>query len=387
VTVTRADVFGGGRQDLIIIYSKLGRKPFSFPAGSRHITYQAKQAMLKIVRPGGATQTTPIRSAKAASMLAVAHVNNNPGAAVFIQTAGISSGSWGTIYDAYHGRLVHAGDFAYGGDSGAQAEIACLPSNPPKLIQFILEPVGTLNRPWKGTKITYVWRQGRLARVAERKLTVSSRSIPILGGSSPIGVGCLVGIGAYATASGAKTTPARVPTPAPIPAPAIKGLLGRHLFLDSAARWNGTLYGSGYYDTQATNPLTAPARASRGCRISCDPTIWAWSPKAKRWRLMFVNHGTPGGSDLLLATGGSLLDFTTSPGTRLFRTTNGSTYTLTRLPAAMTAGVLTEVYRAGGSLVAIVMHGNQGGFENAPVVWTSTNGLRWIPAEPVSAPG
>lgn len=138
VTVTRGEVLGSGQQDLIIIYSKLGPQPFSFPAGSRQVTYQAKQAMLKIVRPGGATQTTPIRSAKAASLLAVAHVNNNRGEAVFMQTGGISSGSWGTIYDAYHGRLVHAGDFAYGGDSGAQAEVGCLPGNPPKLIQFKL---------------------------------------------------------------------------------------------------------------------------------------------------------------------------------------------------------------------------------------------------------
>ena len=102
---------------------------------------------------------------------------------------------------------------------------------------------------------------------------------------------------------------------------------------------------------------------------------------------MFVNHGTPGGSDLLFSTGRSLLDFTTSPGTRLFRTTNGSTYTLVRLPAAMTAGILTETYRAGRSLVAIVTHGNQAGYETAPLVWTSTNGVRWTPAEPISAPG
>lgn len=173
-------------------------------------------------------------------------------------------------------------------------------------------------------------------------------------------------------------------TPEPTPAPSTG--LGHNTFLDSVTSWKGTLYGSGAYDTQASKPPATPTGDFNGCAISCDPTIWPWSPKLTRWRLVFVNH-TPGGSDQLLASGRSLLDFTTSPDTRLFRTTNGSTYTLARLPAAMAAGVLTDIYRIGGSLVAIVIHGNQGGHETVPVVWTSRNGTHWTPAEPVNTPG
>ncbi|MGH3827499.1 MAG: hypothetical protein ACRDQX_10055 [Pseudonocardiaceae bacterium] len=397
VTVTRANVFGGGGDDLVVVYSTLGHQPADFPTGSRSELYPAKQAMLEIVRPGGVIDTIPIRDAsqptrtpggvrvQAASVLSVAHASTAPGEQIFLQAGGISSGSWGTIYDAYHGRLVHAGNFAYGGDSGLQADFGCLPGDPPKLIQYNLEPVGMLYRPWRGTKTTYVWRRGLLVRVAERKVTVSSGSIPLLTDGSPIGVGCLVGIGSYRTATGGTTTPVSVSAPRPTPAPASTGL-GRDVFLGSITSWNGTLYGSGAYDAEASNPPVTPTHAFSGCRISCDPTIWVWSATLRRWQLVFVNHGTPGGSDQLLADGSSLFDFITTPGTKLFRTTNGRTYTLTRLPPAMAAGILTEAYLTGGSLVAIVTHGNQRGYENAPVVWTSTHGMRWTPAEPVAHP-
>ena len=45
--------------------------------------------------------------------------------------------------------------FSCGGDSGAQAEFACLPGKPPRVVQLAnLAPTGTFNGPWRGTKIT-----------------------------------------------------------------------------------------------------------------------------------------------------------------------------------------------------------------------------------------
>ena len=48
-----------------------------------------------------------------------------------------------------------------------------------------------------------------------------------------------------------------------------------------------------------------------------------------------------------MAFDGALLDFNTYPGTRLFRTTYGRTFTLVGLPAGLAGSLVTQIYRAG----------------------------------------
>ncbi len=123
--------------------------------------------MLEVVQPDGRAQAVPITGAKATSLLSVTRVNNSPGQEIFLQTGGISSGSFAAIYDTHHGHLPQAGSFSYGGDSGAQAELTCLPGTPLKVVQLAnLTPTGTLSGPWGAAKITYVWSQGRLVPTA-----------------------------------------------------------------------------------------------------------------------------------------------------------------------------------------------------------------------------
>ncbi len=374
VTVTRGDLLGGGREDLVVIYSRLAGRPFAFPAGSGQTAYQARQAMLEVVQPDGRAQTVPITGARAASLLSLARVNDSAGEELFLQTGGISSGSYGAIYDAYHGRVVRAGAFSYGGDSGLQARLSCLPGSPPKVVQLAVVPSGSLNGPWRGTRITYVWSRGRLVQAAKAAVAVSD---PIrFGFTSGIGVGCLAGIGAYRTATGGTVTPATMPAPTPPPAlQSTSGLERDAVLLDSFTSWRGVMYASGSA-LNATGPFS-------GCHTACYPTIWAYSATLKRWQLRFAGHLTPGGSNQLITFDGALLDFNTYPGTVLLRATNGRTFNLVALPARLAGSLIAEIYRARGSLVAVAIPGNGRGAGSAAPVWTSTNGTRWSPAAPV----
>ncbi|MDA8069698.1 MAG: GNAT family protein [Actinomycetota bacterium] len=69
-----------------------------------------------------------------------------------------------------------------------------------------------------------------------------------------------------------------------------------------------------------------------------------------------------------MAFDGALPDCNTYPGTRLFRATNGRTFTLVGLPAGLAGSPTTQIYRAGGSLVAIAMPGNGRGAGHADLI-------------------
>jgi hypothetical protein len=109
-----ADVFGDGRQDLVLSYSRLSHKalgglpPRSREPGQDSRRYPAEQAMLRIVSPDGHMITTAIKyttvpvngtpaeleRAQAASLISVAHVSNDPGKQIFLQIYHISSRSY-----------------------------------------------------------------------------------------------------------------------------------------------------------------------------------------------------------------------------------------------------------------------------------------------------
>lgn len=139
VSVRIADVSGNGHQDLVLSYSRVSQVSLRAPAsaltqpGRASRLYPAKQAMLRIVSPEGSVITAPIEymttplnktpaqleRAQAAALISVAHVGDEPGKEIFLQTAQISSGSLALVYSLYHSRLVASGVvLGYGGDGG-----------------------------------------------------------------------------------------------------------------------------------------------------------------------------------------------------------------------------------------------------------------------------
>jgi len=142
VTVRRADIAGDGRPDLILLYSRLSHEragQLGLPA-SLNKMYVATGAMLRVVRARGGRVTARIDGAKAAAIVAAAHVNDDPGDELFIQVSQISSGAAAVAYGLHDGRLVPAGvTLGYGGDLATKAGFDCLTGHPPRLVQRTFE--------------------------------------------------------------------------------------------------------------------------------------------------------------------------------------------------------------------------------------------------------
>ena len=166
VTVRRADIAGDGRPDLILLYSRLSHEragQLGLPA-SVSTMYVATTAMVRVLRARGGSATAPVDDAKAAAILAVAHVNDDVGDELFIQVSQISSGAAAVAYGFHDGRLVPAGvTLGYGGDSATKAGFDCLTGHPPRLVQRTFELIGpTIYAWWTETDVTYAWHGSRL---------------------------------------------------------------------------------------------------------------------------------------------------------------------------------------------------------------------------------
>jgi hypothetical protein len=218
VSTMVADVFGNGRQDLVLSYSRLshtalgGLPPRLRTRRQASTRYPAEQAMLRIVTPDGHMITTPIKyttvpvdntpakleKADAAALISVAHVSDEPGKQIVLQTGQISSGSTAVAYSLYHSHLVSAGAvLGLGGDSGSQAGFQCVAGNPPRVIQQtydLLRGIKAVGNTvhiygwWDVTTTTYAWRGSRLVKVTQH--TAKHRVLP----SDTAGVGCTKGI-------------------------------------------------------------------------------------------------------------------------------------------------------------------------------------------------
>ncbi len=216
VSAMVADVYGDGRQDLVLSYSRLSHVSSSGSArvgkpGRANRRYEAKQAMLRIVSPDGHVVTTPIEyrttrvektpaqleRAQAAALISVAHVSDEPGKEIFLGTGHISSGSTALAYSIYHGRLISSGVvLGYRGDGVTKASFQCLAGNPPRLTQHSYELIrgikvinGAIYGWWQETTTTYAWHGPQLVMIAQN--TVKLRVSP----SKSVGVGCTRGIG------------------------------------------------------------------------------------------------------------------------------------------------------------------------------------------------
>jgi hypothetical protein len=196
VTAIRADVDGDGLPDLILVYSRLGRRiPSSWYAGSvppsLRRDFVADGAFVKVVTAGGGSASAKIAGSWAASVDAVAHVNGTPSSELLLE---VSRGSSGASYAAYglsDGRLVPAGvTFLAGGDSAAKSGFDCVPGNPPQLIQRTFELIGpTIYGWWRETNVRYAWHGPRLVLVSSR--TFKRRgAVP----ASDVGPACVKGL-------------------------------------------------------------------------------------------------------------------------------------------------------------------------------------------------
>jgi hypothetical protein len=196
VTALDADVAGDG-SDLVLVYSRLTRTHpahWSGQPASWAKMFVPDQAFLKIVRPGGDSVTTAIDGARTGTIVAAAHVNDNPGKELFIETSRISSGAYAVAYGFAGGRLVAAGPtLDYGGDSATKAGFNCLPGPPPRLVQRTFELNGpTIHGAWSEIDVTFAWHGPRLVRLARRPFTL--HGLPSAS-KTDIGRGCTAGIG------------------------------------------------------------------------------------------------------------------------------------------------------------------------------------------------
>jgi hypothetical protein len=183
VTVIRADVDGGDRPDLVLLYGRLGHERIGN-------LYVPNSFVLKVIRASGGVLQTRIAAPEAdPTILEVGHVNDEPGAELFILIARISSGSSVEVYSSHAGRLIDAGPtLGVGGDSAAKAGFTCRAGRPRTLVQhnFALERGGETGW-WQRTDVTYAWHAATLKRVARH--TSILRGFPELSAIG-LGVGC-----------------------------------------------------------------------------------------------------------------------------------------------------------------------------------------------------
>ena len=180
----RADVTGDGTADLVLVYSRLSHASVT---GFSRKYFLATQAFLMIVLPDGTRISARIKGVRAVTIVALRHVNSDPGSELFLQTFHISSGSTATAYGLSHGRLIPAGaTLAYGGDSGLFAGFNCIRTGKPRLVQrtFLLGAA----YGWETEKaVTYSWHGPKLVQIGKR--TFKQRGYPVRS-KIEVGSGC-----------------------------------------------------------------------------------------------------------------------------------------------------------------------------------------------------
>ena len=122
----------------------------------------------------------------------------------------------------------------------------------------------------------------------------------------------------------------------------------------------------------------------RLCAAGCNPVVWT-SSNGTRWAATW--GAPPTGSiagELLIAADGTLLLFNDDEGTRLWLTTNGTTWREIVLPPDMAALGVREVVFGHGRYLAMLNNKYAGApytaYGESDAVWASLNGRTWVHA-------
>ncbi len=188
---------GDGRSDLILVYSRLGRRhPYwyagSVPPDLKH-DFVADAAFMKVVLAGGGSASIKIDDAWAAAVDTVVRVSRAPGAEVFLEVSRLSSGASVLAYGFRDSHLVPAGAKLYeGGDSAAKSGFGCLPGNPPRIIQRTFLLIGpTIYGWWRETNVIYAWHGPKLVQISSRTF---KRRGAVLASDTAFERGCIKGV-------------------------------------------------------------------------------------------------------------------------------------------------------------------------------------------------
>ena len=168
---------GGGRQDLVIVYSRLSEQRVPAypgePSSVKH-DFEAQAAFLRVVLAGGTSLTTRIHGvdgAKAAWIDSVAHVNADPGDEIFLEVGRISSGATGVAYGFQRRKARPRGR-----GSVLRRRLGCAcrfqlrvgqPTVPdPEVLH--LRRSERLLPSWKESETIYAWHGPKLVRLSRR---------------------------------------------------------------------------------------------------------------------------------------------------------------------------------------------------------------------------
>jgi hypothetical protein len=184
VSVLRADMTGGGRTDLVLLYADLS---------SRRVKsgYETAGFTLEVVQPGGAIARTQVQADPFPDIDRVGNINGVPGDELVLHLDDVSSGDTYGIYSFHSGAVTLVRPLlSAGGDSADKEGFACSLSLQPRLVVRVMTMLGpTIRGRWRWTVITFRWEPDGLAlhRVNRRKFV--RRGLPA-GRDIAAGPGC-----------------------------------------------------------------------------------------------------------------------------------------------------------------------------------------------------
>jgi hypothetical protein len=183
-SVLRADMTGGGRPDLVVIYGNLSTH--RVPGG-----FEVAGFTLEVVQPGGRVARTRVRAEPFPWITRVGNIDGVPGDELVLHTEDISSGDGYALATFHGGRIevMHGALFA-GGDSAAKEGFSChvAAGNRPVLISRIMVLLGpTSDGRWRWTVRIYVFHGARLFTIGRRSFV---RRGPPGRRDTPAGEGC-----------------------------------------------------------------------------------------------------------------------------------------------------------------------------------------------------
>lgn len=184
VSVLRADMTGGGRTDLVLLYADLGRSRIGTGFAPTRFT-------LEVVQPGGKIARTQVQAEPFPWITRVGNINGIPGAELVLHLDDISSGDYYGIYTFHADRIETVRpQLSAGGDSAAKQGFFCqvAAGGRPVVVARTMILLGrTIYGRWRWTMKTYVFHGAKLYLI--RQGSFVRRGLPGRR-TMPAGAGC-----------------------------------------------------------------------------------------------------------------------------------------------------------------------------------------------------